>query len=141
MDELGEEEFFMGSLSGLVALETLRVPARLLLSPSDGEGAPNGQDESGGTTVSRNPIDGRLPRTLITLQLGLDWVAFDSFCKRTGLPKSLHGTRQKLPSLINLTIGGRNRLEEPILQDIMRQIPALQPPINATFFGVRSVEV
>ncbi|KAF8309990.1 hypothetical protein DL93DRAFT_1679760 [Clavulina sp. PMI_390] len=128
------DEYFIGSLSGMVALETLNVPVRLLLDMPDKEGKPWDGDENGGSAVSRSPIDNLLPRNLISLSLDLERSKFDSFWKKTGFPKSLLFTRQRLPSLLNFAVKGRKCPVEPSPHEIVHQIPVIQPSMNISLF-------
>ncbi|KAF8309991.1 hypothetical protein DL93DRAFT_2099672 [Clavulina sp. PMI_390] len=134
MDEHDDDELFIGSLSGMTALASLHVPAGILLGPSDGEGALDNEQSNERTVILRNPIDERLPSSLVSLQLELEISAFESFRRRTGLPKSLRFTRQRLPLLMSLTVGELDHSEESNLREILRQKPALQPPIKTRFF-------
>ncbi|KAF8302586.1 hypothetical protein DL93DRAFT_493798 [Clavulina sp. PMI_390] len=138
-----EDEPFIGSLSGLVALETLRVPARLLLSDfMEAELAGDGgEDEESDPAISRNPMDDLLPPNLISLHYDVQSTALKRFCKSTGLPKSLRPTRERVPSLTNFTIGeGSMPPADDILREIMSQTPALQPPMNVNFFGSENTD-
>ncbi|KAF8307538.1 hypothetical protein DL93DRAFT_2232167 [Clavulina sp. PMI_390] len=135
-----QDEPLIGSLAGLVALETLRVPASLLLPTFNDEEATGRENDNDGPAILRNPMDNLLPPKLTSLQYDLKLVALKNFCKQTGLPRTLRFTRERIPSLINFTVGRR-----PILQDddsvreLVQQTPVFEPPMNVHFFGIKNI--
>ncbi|KAF8302589.1 hypothetical protein DL93DRAFT_2173178 [Clavulina sp. PMI_390] len=130
-----EDEPFIGSLSGLVALEKLRVPARLLLVSFNDEDHDEEDAELHPLAVLQNPMDDILPPNLISLKLDLKNAPIERFCNRTGIPQSLRSTRKRLPALYDFTVGGKVIPEWARITRILQQVPALQPPVRVDVFG------
>ncbi|KAF8320364.1 hypothetical protein DL93DRAFT_1835718 [Clavulina sp. PMI_390] len=132
MDSIDDDEPFIGSLSGLVALETLRISPRVLILSV----AKNGGEK---TTVARNPMDKLLPPNLTSLELFLKIKELPDLIERTGIPHSIRFTRHHIPSLISISLKGSSYYDysdNDLVIGLAKQMPALQPPMKGSIFGV-----
>ncbi|KAF8308455.1 hypothetical protein DL93DRAFT_1679106 [Clavulina sp. PMI_390] len=146
-----DDEPFIGSLSGMVALETLRVPLPVLLVGAqafEDDTLPDGNDENlydanawnhllndAARITPRNPIDDLLPPNLVSLELDILTCSFTRFIMRTGIPQSLATTRKIIPSLMNVDIIG-DPYNSRAVRHILGRTPKLYPAMKFTLFDI-----
>ncbi|KAF8309986.1 hypothetical protein DL93DRAFT_2230554 [Clavulina sp. PMI_390] len=154
---------FIGSLSGMTALEILRIPLPVLLSGAEefpeelaGDVSYNSDDSYDAFMNERgdeegwpirlpssysapagisNPLDDLLPPNLIVLNLFAGGLSFAKFIAHTGIPQTLGLTRQRVPSLRILEVSG-DFDDHGVMQHILKRVPKLEPPMILTLFQV-----
>ncbi|KAF8309983.1 hypothetical protein DL93DRAFT_1679514 [Clavulina sp. PMI_390] len=161
-----EDEPFIGSLYGMIALEKLHVSLPIILdgaqwfdryNESDSEDSEDDDDDSedeetqdededqavegrsSHPTISnhRNPMDDLLPPNLTLLELAVDEDSFPEFIKRTGIPQSLVYTRQRIPSLVKLLVTGEAD-DLDTFDDLLTKVPMLEPLMSVSLFDISS---
>ncbi|KAF8309977.1 hypothetical protein DL93DRAFT_2084921, partial [Clavulina sp. PMI_390] len=153
--EWEEHDALIGSLSGMVALETLRIPSQILLASDeeaqndseiddDDDDNNNDDDEADGwhlrlsdntpNSTPHNPLDDLLPPNIHSLELDIGASSFAKFVKSTGFPQSLAFTRHRIPPLTSFVVSGESKPKPDVLGYFLKRVPPLDPPMKVTLF-------